>query len=68
MAFGTNKQGGEEIRGQSNQTGYKLPRNSKFVLEVHYESIGEKTIDNFTQIHINFHKTKPKYKETVYTL
>ena len=42
--------------------GYKLPKKSKLVLEVHYESIGQKMIDDSTYIRIAFHEKKPKYK------
>ena len=46
-----------------NDIGYKLPKNSKIVLEIHYESIGQKIIDDYTYIQILFHKKKPKYKK-----
>ena len=52
----------------SEEIGYKLPRNAKLVLEVHYEPIGQKIIDNYTQVHINFLKKKPKYKTVTYTI
>ena len=69
MAFGTINQREKEIWGdQSNKTGYKLPRNAKFVLEIHYESIGRKIIDDYTQIHIDFHRKKPKYKGITYNI
>ena len=31
------------------------------VLEIHYEPIGRKILDDYTQAHINFHKKRPKY-------
>ena len=46
--------------------GYRIPRNSKIVLEIHYESIGKKVIDDFTQIHISFYRNKPRYKTAMY--
>ena len=46
-------------------TGYWLPAGAKLILEVHYEPIGQKIIDDFTQVQINFHRKKPKYKMTV---
>ena len=52
----------------SENIGYRLPHGSKLVLEIHYESIGRKVIDDFTQIHINFHRKKPKYKSITYSI
>ena len=48
--------------------GYRLPKNSKVVLEIHYEAIGRKIIDDYTHIKINFYKKKPKYKAITYVL
>ena len=48
--------------------GYKLPKNSKLVLEIHYESSGQKMVDDYTYIKIIFHKKKPKYKIITHTL
>ena len=42
--------------------GVKLPRNAKLILEVHYESIGREILDDYSQVHINFHRKKPKYE------
>ena len=42
--------------------GDRLPSYSKLMLEIHYETIGQKTIDNYSQVYINFHKQKPKYE------
>ena len=67
-AFGTTVGEGIDVFGQSDEIGYKLPRNSKFVLEIHYESIGKKVIDDFTNIHISFHSTKPKWKGLTYNI
>ena len=39
----------------------KLPQGAQLVLEIHYEPIGRKIIDDTTQVHIHFFKTKPKY-------
>lgn len=46
--------------------GKRLPRKSKLVLEIHYESIGQKVIDDFTHVKIYFHNKKPKYKSSTY--
>ena len=46
---------------KSNEIGVKLPAQSKLVFELHYEPIGQKIIDDYTHIKINFHKKKPKY-------
>ncbi|MCY4512636.1 MAG: hypothetical protein OXB86_02990, partial [Bdellovibrionales bacterium] len=48
----------------SEHVGIKIPKDSKLVLEIHYEPIGEKVIDNYTKAHIYFHKEKPKYEGT----
>ncbi len=42
--------------------GIKLPLNSKLVLEIHYEPIGKKVIDDYTQVAIGFHKKPPPYE------
>ena len=48
--------------------GYMLPSGAKLILEIHYESLGYETMDDFTQIHMSFHTKKPKYKLVTYTL
>ena len=48
--------------------GYRLAKNSKIILEIHYESIGQEVIDNWTHIKINFYKEKPKYQTLMYAL
>ena len=58
----------EKKRIISRNIGYKLPRGSKVALEIHYESSGRKVIDDFTQVHISFHKEKPKYKKVTYAI
>lgn len=50
------------------EIGYKLPRGSQLILEIHYEPRGQKITDDFTEIHINFSKKKPKYKIVTYTI
>ena len=62
--FGINKNGNiEEVYGvEEKEIGYKLPKNSKIALEIHYESTGQKIIDDYTHIKLSFHKKKPKYK------
>ena len=57
-----------KILKSNREIGYKLPQGSKLVLEVHYESIGKETIDDFTQVQISFHRKKPKYKGIVYSI
>ena len=52
----------------SEEIGYKLPRSSIAFLQVHYESIGQKVIDEKTHFRIHFHKKKPKYKSVAITL
>ena len=42
--------------------GIKLPHNSKLILEIHYEPLGQKIVDDYTQIKMNFYKKPPKYK------
>ena len=46
--------------------GVRLPRFSKLVLELHYETIGREVLDDYTQVYINFHKKKPKYETALY--
>ncbi|MCY4512606.1 MAG: redoxin domain-containing protein [Bdellovibrionales bacterium] len=53
---------------QKRKVGYKLPKGSHFILEIHYEPIGRRIIDDFTQIHINFLEKKPKYKIVAYSI
>ena len=48
--------------------GYKIPKKSKLVLEIHYESTGQEVVDNYTHIKIAFHKKKPKYTTTIKAL
>ena len=43
-----------------------MPRNSKLILEVHYEPIGREFLDDYSHIRINFHKKKPKYELVTY--
>ena len=50
------------------KSGVKFPVNSKIALIIHYEPIGIKTIDDSTQIQLNFYRTKPKYKIVTYAL
>ena len=52
------------LKGQNNNgdIGYKLFKKSKIVLEIHYESVGHKVIDDYTHVKIIFHEKKPKYK------
>ncbi|MDE0092287.1 MAG: redoxin domain-containing protein, partial [Oligoflexia bacterium] len=40
-------------------TGIKLPRRSKLLLEVHYEPIAQEVIDNYTQVQMSFYEKKP---------
>lgn len=56
------------LKSQNIDIGYKLPKESKLVLEIHYESIGKEVVDDFTKIHLNFFKKQPKYKTVTYTL
>ena len=58
----------ERYKMNNEDVGYKLPRNSKLMLEIHYESTGQKEIDDFSQIHINFHRKNPKYKGIIYNI
>ena len=48
--------------------GVLLPRNSKIALEIHYESIGRKIIDNSSRLDVFFYKKPPKYKSTRFML
>ena len=50
------------INTQHKNAGVKLPRFSKLVLELHYETIGQTVIDDHSQIHIRFYKKTPKYQ------
>ena len=66
--FGQIKNGSRYQSHISEDAGYMLPSGAKFILEIHYESLGYETVDDFTQIHISFHTNKPKYKLVTYTL
>ena len=50
------------INKQHKNTGLKLPRSSKLLLELHYESTGQAMIDDDSQVHFNFYKKPPKYQ------
>ena len=51
---------------QYNNAGVKLPRFSKLILEFHYETIGQRIVDNDSQIHFNFYKNTPKHQLLYY--
>lgn len=42
-------------------SGIRLPKNSSLYVEIHYEPIGYKVIDDVTEIRFAFHKKPPKY-------
>ena len=42
--------------------GYKLSKDSNLTMQIHYESIGQKVIDDYTHVKITFHNKIPKYK------
>ena len=48
--------------------GIFFPKNSAFIMVIHYESPGQKIIDNETSIKFLFHKQKPKQKIVFHTL
>ena len=56
----------QNFNEQYNNAGVKLPRFSKIILEFHYETVGQRVIDNDSQIHINFYKKPPKYQLLYY--
>ena len=45
----------------SDDSGIKIPKNSKIFFEAHYEPIGKEVVDDITEIRFLFHKKKPKY-------
>ena len=55
-----------DVQAIHKEAGIRLPRGSKLILELHYEPTGQKTMDDKTQIHINFHKKKPKFEIITY--
>lgn len=68
-AFGTS--GGGDLKGKINESqnvGYKLPKQAKLFLVIHYESIGQAVTDDYTHIRIAFHKKKPVHKRIAYIL
>ena len=44
------------------KAGAKIPRHSQLIWEIHYESIGQEIIDDYTRVQINFYRKKPKYE------
>lgn len=44
-----------------NDSGIKIPKNSKIFFEAHYEPIGREITDNSTEIRFVFHKNPPRY-------
>ena len=42
--------------------GFKLPKGREININIHYESIGQKMIDNQSEIRFSFHKNTPKYQ------
>ena len=51
-----------DINKHRKDAGIRLPRKAKFVVEAHYESIGQKLVDDESQVLINFYKKTPKYE------
>ena len=51
-----------DIEYKNKNVGMRLPRKAKLVLDIHYEPIGQKVIDDYSKVHINFHKKTPKYE------
>ena len=43
------------------QIGYKIPKNSFFLMRIHYEAIGKTIIDFETKVKLKFYLKKPKY-------
>lgn len=58
------------LKGKNNNKdiGYKLPKNHKIVLEIHYESVGHRVVDDYTHVTIIFHEKKPKHKIITHTI
>ena len=55
-----------EMQKYHKHIGVRLPRHSKLVLELHYETIGQEVLDDYTHVYLNFHKKKPKYETALY--
>ena len=53
--------GEEKLRKLDQNIGIKIPKNSAFIVRIHYEPIGQKLIDTETQIKFKFHSKPPKY-------
>ena len=43
-----------------NESGIKIPKNSKINVYIHYEPIGKEIVDDTTKVHFLFHTTPPK--------
>ena len=68
LSASPNRQNLLNRKNNNKNIGYRLIKKSKMVLEIHYESIGQKIVDDYTHVKINFHKKKPKYKIITHTL
>ena len=44
------------------EIGIKVPARASIGIEVHYEPVGRKMVDDFTNVQVKFHERKPKYK------
>ena len=42
------------------ENGIKIPKKSKILIQIHYESIGQTVVDNMTEIRFLFHKNIPE--------
>ena len=54
--------GGSKYRDLSDSIGIKIPKKSQLHLNIHYEPIGRKILDDITEIRFFFHKSPPAYQ------
>ena len=57
--------GGTKFRDHGDNIGIKIPQNSFFIVQMHYEPIGEEVTDFESKIKFKFHSKIPEYSELV---
>ena len=53
--------GADNLKKQDQNIGIKIPKNSAFVVRIHYEPIGQKLIDTKSLIKFKFYSNPPKH-------
>ena len=52
----------------SERMGIKVPKKALFLVQIHYETIGEKVTDHYSKLKLEFHSKPPKYQKVTMAL